>query len=406
LALSAIDRVLDGLTQQRDELVERVVSDARALGGYADLEPGQSEDFSETVRLGFEAVVAAMAERRSFDDGDVAFLWSHIRRRTQAGVSEGDMLAVVRMFQRVLWDAICELAGDDEEGRAAALVMARPLIGYTDALSHAVDRAFSEADRALALRASAVRRELVDTLLMGAQLTPGAKLSAARGAGLDLHQPLVVITARPVQDAPDGPSLAVACLALARSGGDAIEPLAVVRGDEIVIIRAIGDGAADAIGPALTSAHARLAERGMLFAVGASTVHPGLADVPAAYNEGLVAQEQVLHDGGVLSLSGMGVADYLILRAGDETAWRLVPDTVRQFVIDDADNGSVLSDTLLAYVECDMSVKLASERMFVHPNTAHYRLARIEERTRLSVRRLADVLVLVVAIRLYRNVAK
>jgi DNA-binding PucR family transcriptional regulator len=38
--------------------------------------------------------------------------------------------------------------------------------------------------------------------------------------------------------------------------------------------------------------------------------------------------------------------------------------------------------------------------MYVHPNTVHYRLSRIEERTGLNARRFADLLVLVLAIRL------
>jgi DNA-binding PucR family transcriptional regulator len=80
-----------------------------------------------------------------------------------------------------------------------------------------------------------------------------------------------------------------------------------------------------------------------------------------------------------------------------------VPAAVRGFVEDDARQGRVLSDTLLAYVECDLSVKLAAERLFVHPNTAHYRLAKIEDRTGCNVRRLADVQLLTIAIRLQRG---
>jgi sugar diacid utilization regulator len=39
----------------------------------------------------------------------------------------------------------------------------------------------------------------------------------------------------------------------------------------------------------------------------------------------------------------------------------------------------------------------------VHPNTAHYRLAKIEDRTGCNVRRLADVQLLTIAIRLQRG---
>ena len=59
-----------------------------------------------------------------------------------------------------------------------------------------------------------------------------------------------------------------------------------------------------------------------------------------------------------------------------------------------------MCDTVLAYVECDFNAKQAAERLFVHANTFHYRLARIEERTGLSARRFHDLLLLVLAIRL------
>jgi DNA-binding PucR family transcriptional regulator len=347
-----------------------------------------------------------MPDQRLLAERDVSFLWSHIRTRTEAGVSEGDMLGVVRLFQRALWDAIIELAGDDEDGRAAALILARPLIGYIDVLSRVVTDAFTETEEALSSRASIVRRNVMDILLSGGDLTPGAQLNAARLAGLDHLRPLVVIVARPTRVALDEAALGVAAVALARAEGDAVEPLVAVRQDEIVVIRAMPEGKAQHVTEPLKTVARRLDERRLSLAVGVSTVHAGLADVPAAYDEACLALEQLRDSGGVLALGDIGVADYLILRAGDSTAWRLVPLEVRSFVEDDLRQGAVLSATLLAYVACDLSVKLAAERLFVHPNTAHYRLAKIEERTGRSMRRLTDVLLLTIAIRLQQESAR
>jgi hypothetical protein len=401
LAASTVDHVLAEMARQRERLVGQVVSESRGIPGYGSLEAGQLDDFAETVTEGFDAVVRAMADQRTFGHDDVAFLWAHIRRRTQAGVSEGDMLAVVRVFQRVLWDAIFQLAGDEDGARTAALVLARPLIDYVDALSRAVGEAFAEADQAMSLRAGAVRRELIDALISGVEPTAASKLSAARAAGLDRAQSIVVITARPVLPVGDAGSLPVAQLVLARAAADAVEPLAAVRGEEVVIVRAATEDQAPSLVASLDAARARLEERGVPLAIAVSTVHGRLSDVPSAYSEACLAHDELGAESRVLALCRLGVADYLILRAGDLTAWRLVPAEVRAFVEEDAATGGVLSDTLLSYVECDLSVKLAAERLFVHPNTAHYRLARIEERTHCSVRRLADVLLLTIAIRLH-----
>jgi sugar diacid utilization regulator len=311
------------------------------------------------------------------------------------------MLAVVRIFQRVLWDAIVELAGDDEEGRAAALILARPLIDYIDVLSDTLNKAYLEAG--VTSHASKVRSELMELLLSGTPPAPGAPLNAARAAGLEHPVQLLVLVARGSSPAIGQPTLRIAANELARAAASAIEPLAVVRDDEVVVILPTRTGETHDIAARLQDTQRRLLERGIALAIGASTVHEGLDDIPAAYADACLALEQVRESGGVLALSGLGVLDYLILRAGDRRAWRLVPAAVRGFVENDARQGSVLSDTLLAYVACDLSVKLAAEQLFVHPNTAHYRLAKIEARTGCDVRNLRDVQLLTIAIRIRRG---
>jgi hypothetical protein len=402
-APGSVERVLDGLARRREACVRQVVGEAGAMDDYAGLDADERADFADTVRHGLDAILRAIAEQRSFDRDDVAFLWPHIRRRTESGVSEGDMLAVVRIFQRVLWDAIVELAGDDEEGRAAALILARPLIDYIDVLSDTVNKAYLEAGEAMTSHATRVRSELMELLLSGTPPAPGATLNAARAAGLEESAQLLVLVARGPSAAVGEPTLRVAANALARATWNVIEPLAVVREDEVVVILPTRAHDTQSIPARLGETQRRLLERGIPLAIGASTVHEGLDEIPAAYADACLALEQVRESGGVLALSGLGVLDYLILRAGDRTAWRLVPAAVRGFVEDDARGGSVLSDTLLAYVACDLSVKLAAEQLFVHPNTAHYRLAKIEARTGCAVRNLRDVQLLTIAIRLQRR---
>jgi hypothetical protein len=400
---AAVERVLEGLALEREALVGAVVSEAGELSGYADLAADQAADFAATVREGFDAILNAFGDQRAFTEQDVAFLWPHIRTRAEAGVTEGDMLAVVRLLQRALWEAIVELAGDDEDGRAAALILARPLIGYVDVLSRVVTEAFTEAEDALSSRASVVRQTVIESLLAGADLDPGTQLNVARQAGLDRGCPVTVVVARPTGEEFDEAALGVAAVALARAAGDALEPLSMVRGDEIIVIRATQDDDVGRLSELLRAATRRLHDRRLPLAVGVSTVHAMLAEVPAAYHEACLALQQLPSTSGVLGLGELSVADYLIQRAGDDTAWRLIPAGVREFAQDDAGQGGALSATLLGFVASDLNVKLAAERLFVHPNTVHYRLARIEERTGCSVRRLSDVLLLTIAIQLQQR---
>src|SRR6202022_1366215 len=93
------------------------------------------------------------------------------------------------------------------------------------------------AEAAISSRARVVRRGLMETLLSGEELTPAAGVNAIRWAGLDRTQQLVVIVARPVRPRVDEAALGGAAIPLAGGAGDAIEPLAVVRRDEVVVIR-------------------------------------------------------------------------------------------------------------------------------------------------------------------------
>ena len=142
-----------------------------------------------------------------------------------------------------------------------------------------------------------------------------------------------------------------------------------------------------------------LARRGVRLAIGVSTVHAGLGEVPEAYAEARAARDGLGGSPGVLALSALSSFDYLVLRE-DETARRLIRPQVRQFVADDLAAGGTLITTLVEFAACDMNAKTAAERLHLHVNTAYYRLERIATRTGCDLRRLADVMELLIAIRL------
>jgi hypothetical protein len=395
-----LERVVAELAERRDELVARVVREATAQDGYRRLGPAQIDDFSAHVGEGVDAILCAMTEHRAFTDADAEFVRPRIRRRTAAGVPEAEMLAVIRLFQRVLWDAVEDLAGDGEDGHAVIATLARPLIDCIDVLCRGVSEAYAETHAAMAARGCAVRGELVEELLAGRSLKPGAGLNAARACGIDAAASLVVVVARPLAGAADDQLLHLAARALGRAAGDDVETLAAVRREEVVLVRAVAEHETEQLAGALEAVVRRLEREDTRFAVGMSTVHDGCATVPAAYEEACAALEFVLGSGGLLALCGLAPLDYLILRGRDRTAWGLVPPAVRAFVEEDAREGGPLCRTLLAYVDCDLNVMLAAKRLFVHHNTARYRLAKIEERTGLCVRRFADLQLLLLAIRL------
>jgi sugar diacid utilization regulator len=101
----------------------------------------------------------------------------------------------------------------------------------------------------------------------------------------------------------------------------------------------------------------------------------------------------------VLALISLSALDYLI-SFRDPTAERLIAPGIQQFIKDDLERGGVLTTTLITYFESNLNVTAMSKRLHIHANTAHHRLNKIAEHTGLDLRKLDDVLQLVVASRL------
>jgi sugar diacid utilization regulator len=95
----------------------------------------------------------------------------------------------------------------------------------------------------------------------------------------------------------------------------------------------------------------------------------------------------------------MSAFEYLTLRP-DATASRLIAPAIHGFVAQDSQDGGQLIATLREYVACDLNGKRAAETLHIHVNTAHYRLARISERTGCDLHRVADLVEILIAARL------
>jgi DNA-binding PucR family transcriptional regulator len=100
----------------------------------------------------------------------------------------------------------------------------------------------------------------------------------------------------------------------------------------------------------------------------------------------------------------MSAFEYLTSRT-DDTVRRLVDPRVRRVLAEDRERGSVLATTLRAFADADLSLRLTAERLHIHPNTAQYRLRRLEERTGRNPRHFDDLVELLVAIALDEQAA-
>jgi hypothetical protein len=352
-------------------------------------------DVTAHIRGIFEAFLDGMRTGRAARRSDFAASPEQAARRVMQGITLADFLQAFRIGQLTLWQGVLDAAGDDAEARDAALSIVAHIMRMIELGSTIAAEAYVTAQQQVLAEGDRVRRDLLEDLLARRVSPAGPKRGLLRAAGLEPDTRLLVIAAALTGDLPEGVTMRDAAAGVTRDR----RGLAVVRQDEIVGIMPLPPGGADAAVSGLRRSWTDLARRGVRLAMGVSTVHAGLGEVPEAYAEAQTARDGLGGSPGVLALPLLSSFDYLVLR-DDETARRLIRPQVRQFVADDLAAGGTLITTLVEFAACDMNAKTAAERLHLHVNTAYYRLERIAERTGCDLRRLADVMELLIAVRL------
>jgi sugar diacid utilization regulator len=375
--------------------VERIWASVAAYGSVEPLD--LARDVRQHVDEHHQVLVRLLAAGKAPTREDLLFT----RRHTAARVGRipiADYLQAFRTYLDVIWRVLLDEVRDEASAQAV-LNLVGPVLDYVNLATTYAAELYLEIEQLELAGGERVRRDLLEDLVAGRPVVPGPRQDAARAAGLGPSTPCLAVIAVPRAQARDEHVLRSASGAISRACGGQLKPLTVFRRDEIVVVAPARSSRPHQVLDALRETHERLSEQGVQLAIGVSTVHPGLASVASAYREARGAAECLGPDGGVLALPALSAFDYLI-SFRDATAERLVSETSQRFVRDDLEHGGVLTGTLLAYVDCDLNVKAVSERLYIHANTAHHRLNRIAEQTGLDLRRLDDVLDLVVAIRL------
>ena len=364
-------------------------------------------DVGVHVAAVFRVFLDGLAGRREAGRADFAITREQATRRVMQGISLADFLQAFRIGQLTLWQGIMTAAGDDPAARDGALSVVAQLMQVIELGSTVAGEAYVQAQQHALADGDRVRRDLLEDLLARQDTRAGPGQAVLRAAGLSPGRRLLVASAAPAGEPAGGdeagppglPELPDVAAALRGSFGGHGLGLTVVRHDEIVGIAPVAGGRAEPAVASLTRVCAGLARQGMRLAVGVSTVHAGLPEIPEAYAEARAARDGLGAGAGVLALPLLTSFDYLVLR-DDETARRLIRPEVRRFVAEDAAAGGALIATLAAYAACDLNARTAARQLHLHVNTAYYRLDRIAERTGCDLRRFADVMELLIAVRL------
>ncbi|GAA1745900.1 PucR family transcriptional regulator [Nonomuraea bangladeshensis] len=402
------------LTELLDNVHDLADAGGAAIRAEVPTYAAQGGDFHADVRdqvlRHYRAKLAVLLEERPVTAADIAFVRRAAMRRARAGVPLADYINAYRIGQRVFWESLVERAGPTPAGREAALSLAVAQMRYCDFASTQAAYAYMEFQQYAAAESVRESRGLLETLLAGGTPTRGRELAAAQAHGLapDARTPLLVVVAMLVE-APateaaglnrDAEARHAACAALARTGGNGARTLSVVRQSEIVAVPVLGPGAeAGELCDRLQAVVGSLAGEGIRLALGISTPVAGPAQIPQAYQEARAVLDFVPEEGGVAALPRITPFQYLALRA-DDTARHLVDPRITALLEEDRARGGVLTATIRAFAAADLNLRTAAERLQIHPNTAQYRMRRIQERTGRSLRSINDLVELLVAIAL------
>ncbi|HZD74987.1 MAG TPA: helix-turn-helix domain-containing protein [Actinomycetota bacterium] len=394
-------RILSTLLGDMDALVDTAIDTMRAeIPSYATQDERFFADVRDQVTKHYRTKLHCLLEERAVTLEDIAFVRGAAMRRARAGFALADYINAFRVGQQVFWAAVVACAGQAPVGHRAALTLAAPLMSYCNFASTHAGHAYVEFQQYLVADADRERRDLLEQLLAGQLPARGPLLAAAQAYGLGASTPMVVAAAVPVGPQVDADASHAASAAIMRAVRQEQKTLVVVRQAEIVAVPSLRAGADPAgLCDRLHAVQERLRRDGMPLAMGISTAAAGVAELPRAYLEARAALESVADGGGVVALPRLSPFEYLARRA-DDTARRLVDPRVRQFLDDDRARGGVLATTVRAFAAADLNLRVAAERLQVHPNTAHYRLRRIQERTGRNPRRISDLLDLLIAIAL------
>ncbi|NRQ33277.1 transcriptional regulator [Nonomuraea sp. NN258] len=398
-------RILAELLADLDGLAAAALAAMKAeIPAYAAEGAAFHADVHDQVARHYRSKLAVLMEERTVTLDDIAFTRQAAMRRARAGVALADYINAFRVGQQVFWESVVRRAGRSFAGQEAALSLATPLMRYCDFASTHAANAYMEFQQYATAEAVRESRDLLETLLGGGVPARGGQLAAAQAHGLapGTRVPLLVVVAvligpRAVTGAD---ARHAASAAIARTSENGTRTLSVVRQSEIVAIPVLGPGGDPGeLCDRLRAVRDTLAGEGIRLAMGISTIAAGPGLIPQAYLEARAMLEFVPEDGGVAALPLITPFQYLALKA-DDTARHLVDPRIRALLAEDRERGGVLTATIRTFASADLNLRATAERLQIHPNTAQYRLRRIQERTGRSLRKIDDLVELLVAIAL------
>jgi len=331
----------------------------------------------EVNRRNLRGFIRAMRRTKGPSPDELQFIRGSAELRAREGVPLSALLAAYRMGAQLAWVDVLSLVGDEPDRLRAGLDLATAVMRWVDEVSGAVAQSYLEEYERLSSDREAARRDFLDGSISGA-LTTDEVLARAEALGLDPSARTAVALIATTGAPNDGVLRSVQhrLRSMAADLPDAQRSLAVLRGAEVVIIFP-SQGPEELMAATLRGFVERAADLvGVGICAGVGRARDSLAELSGSYREASIALTAARSGSSApVAMYGEVLVEELILRE------RGVSRRLAQTVLDPLAAHPDLRATLVEYIRSGPSLPTVAKRLFLHPNTVAYRLARVRELT-------------------------
>ena len=377
----ALREILDDLERITDDLAERMLKQyLESIPSYRALPDVTLDQIREVNRANVRGFIRSMRAGRGPSSEELTMIRESASRRAREGVPLSALLAAYRTGAQIAWAEARVIIGDDHQRLAAGLDFATAVMNWIDEASGAAAQAYLSEYERLASDRETSRRDFLDGVL-GGELMAEEILARGEALGLEVAVPYGVAIVAFAQHGADETLWRNGqhrLRAMAAELPNADRSLVVTRGDEVVLIFP-AEGEVDGMAAHLTSFIERAGGVvGAELSAGLGRPRESITELSGSYREAAIALAAA--------------------RAGSSVPLAVARRLART-ILEPLDQHPDLLATLVAYMTHGPSLPAVAKRLYLHPNTVAYRLARVKELTGRDPKSPAGVAELFLALR-------
>ncbi|MGZ4188706.1 MAG: PucR family transcriptional regulator [Actinomycetota bacterium] len=392
----ALADILDELERATPELAERMLKQyLDSIPSYRALPDVTLDQIREVNRANVIGFIRALRERRGPSPEELTMIRESAKRRAREGVPLSSLLAAYRAGAQIAWGEARMIIGDDPERLSVGLDFATAVMSWMDEASGAAAQAYLAEYERLASDLEASRRDFLDGVL-GGDLTGDEILARGEALGLDPAVSYAVSIVSFVHHTADDGLLRTTQHRLRTMSADlpgADRSLVVARGPELVLVLP-SKGTVDEQAGQLTTLAMQASEAGAELCAGLGRARESLTELAASHREASIALAAARAGStSPVAVYGEVLIEELILRE------RAVARRLAQTILEPLNTHPDLRETLVEYMRHGPSLPAVAKRLYLHPNTVAYRLARVRDLTGRDPKSPAGVAELFLALR-------